>query len=67
MALFPVFGKAAAGRRLERMRRSPNYKGDRFENLVPTEVTVKGTSFLKMLREFWNRPPIRRRRGGYRR
>jgi hypothetical protein len=49
MALFNVLGKAAAGERLERMRRSPNYKGDRFENLVPTGVTVKGTSFWKML------------------
>jgi L-ascorbate metabolism protein UlaG (beta-lactamase superfamily) len=56
MALFRVFGKAAAGERLERMRRSPNYKGDRFGNLVPTGVTVKGTSFWKMLREYRNRP-----------
>ena len=49
-------GKAPAGARLERMRRSPNYSGDRFVNLVPTGVTVKGTSFLKMLREYRNRP-----------
>ncbi|HEV3324902.1 MAG TPA: MBL fold metallo-hydrolase [Puia sp.] len=56
MALFKAFGKAPAGARLERMRRSPNYKVDRFENLVPTEVTVKGTSFFKMLREYRNRP-----------
>jgi len=38
------------------MRRSPNYKGDRFENLVPTEVTIKGSSFFKMLKEYRNRP-----------
>jgi L-ascorbate metabolism protein UlaG (beta-lactamase superfamily) len=38
------------------MRRSPNYKGDRFENLVPTEVTIKGSSFFKMLREYRQRP-----------
>ena len=56
MELFKVFGKAAAGERLERMRRSPNYKGDRFENLVQTDVTVKGTTFWKMLREYRNRP-----------
>ena len=55
--LFSVMGKAPAGARLERMRRSPNYKGDRFENLVPTEVTLKGTSFFKMLKEYRNRPP----------
>jgi L-ascorbate metabolism protein UlaG (beta-lactamase superfamily) len=54
--LFKVMGKAPSGARLERMRRSPNYKGVRFENLVPTEVTIKGTSFFKMLREYRNRP-----------
>ncbi len=56
MAIFKVLGKPAAGERLERMRRSPNYKRDRFENLVPTEVTVKGTSFWKMIKEYRNRP-----------
>ena len=56
MALFPVFGKAAAGLRLERIRRSPNYKTDRFENEVPTEVTLKGASIFKMLREYRDRP-----------
>jgi L-ascorbate metabolism protein UlaG (beta-lactamase superfamily) len=49
-------GRAPAGARLERMRRSPNYERDRFMNLVPTEVTIKGTSFFKMLREYRNRP-----------
>ena len=49
-------GKAPTGARLERMRRSPNYKGDRFENLVPTEVTIKGASLFKMLKEYRNRP-----------
>jgi L-ascorbate metabolism protein UlaG (beta-lactamase superfamily) len=56
MEIVKVFGKAAAGERLERMRRSPNYKGDRFENLVQTDVTVKGASFWKMLSEYRNRP-----------
>jgi len=56
MALFSVMGKAPAGARLERMRRSPNYKGDRFVNRIPTEVTIKGTSIFKMLREYRNRP-----------
>jgi L-ascorbate metabolism protein UlaG (beta-lactamase superfamily) len=54
--MFSVFGKAATGQRLERMQRSPHYKGDRFENLVPTDVTLKDTSFFKMLREYRNRP-----------
>jgi L-ascorbate metabolism protein UlaG (beta-lactamase superfamily) len=56
MALFPVIGRAPAGARRERVRRSPNYKGDRFENPVPTEVIIKGSSFFKMLREYRHRP-----------
>jgi L-ascorbate metabolism protein UlaG (beta-lactamase superfamily) len=56
MALFPVFGKAPAGTRLQRIRQSPNYKQDHFENPVPTEVTLKGTSLFKMLSEYRNRP-----------
>src|ERR1700677_869261 len=56
MALFSVMGKAPAGARLERMRRSPNYSGDRFVNLVPTDVTIKGASLFKMLGEYRNRP-----------
>ena len=56
MALLKVFGKAPAGARLERMRRSANYQGDRFENLVPTPVALEGTSFFKMMREYRNRP-----------
>lgn len=56
MALFPVFGKAPAGERLQRVRQSPHYKNDHFENLVPTEVALKGVSMFKMLREYRNRP-----------
>jgi L-ascorbate metabolism protein UlaG (beta-lactamase superfamily) len=56
MALFSVLGKAATGQRLERMVRSPNYKLERFQNLVPTEVTLKDASFFRMLREYRNRP-----------
>src|ERR1700722_6503029 len=54
--MFNVFGKAPAGQRLERMRRSPNYKRDRFENRVPTDVILKDASFFKMLSEYRNRP-----------
>jgi L-ascorbate metabolism protein UlaG (beta-lactamase superfamily) len=56
MALFPVFGKAPAGERLQRIRQSPNYKQDHFENLIPTEVTLKGTSLVKLLSEYRKRP-----------
>jgi L-ascorbate metabolism protein UlaG (beta-lactamase superfamily) len=56
MALFSVFGKAPAGARLQRIRQSPNYKQDHFENPVPTTVTLEGASLFKMLREYRNRP-----------
>ena len=56
MALFPVFGKAPAGPRLQRVRQSKHYKDNHFENLVPTSVTLKGASLFKMLREYRNRP-----------
>ena len=56
MALFPVFGKAPAGARLQRIQHSPNYKDGRFQNPVPTAVTLEGTSLFKMLREYRNRP-----------
>src|ERR1700722_14302881 len=56
MALIKAMGKAPTGERLERIRRSPNYKGARFENLVPTPVALEGTSIFKMMREYRNRP-----------
>ena len=56
MALFSVLGKAARGARLERMRRSPNFKDNAFGNLVPTSVTLQGTNFFKMMREYRHRP-----------
>jgi L-ascorbate metabolism protein UlaG (beta-lactamase superfamily) len=56
MSLFPVFGKAPAGRRLEHILRSAHYEKGSFRNLIPTEVTLKDTSFFKMLGEYRKRP-----------
>lgn len=56
MALLPVFGKKPTGERLKRIEGSPQYAEGRFQNGVPTEVTLKDTSILKMLREYRNRP-----------
>lgn len=56
MALFPVFGKAPVGTRLQRIQHSTNYRNGSFQNPVPTEVTLKGTSLFKMLGEYRNRP-----------
>ena len=56
MTLFPVFGKAPAGARLQRILQSTHYKDNHFENFVPTTVTVPGVSIFKMLREMRHRP-----------
>jgi L-ascorbate metabolism protein UlaG (beta-lactamase superfamily) len=56
MTLFPVFGKAPAGARLQRIRQSTHYKDDHFENLVPTSVTLEGVSMFKMFRDMSHRP-----------
>jgi L-ascorbate metabolism protein UlaG (beta-lactamase superfamily) len=56
MALIPVLGKDPAGTRLRRIRNSPHYENGSFQNLTPTEVTLKDASLAKMLGEYRNRP-----------
>src|SRR5258708_12153448 len=56
MALFPVFGKAQRGTRLQRIQNSRNYRNDSFQNLVPTEMNLKDVSIFKVLREFLRKP-----------
>lgn len=56
MSLFPVLGKAPAGPRLQRIRRSPNYNGKNFQNLVDTPVSREDVSMFKMLRDLSKRP-----------
>jgi L-ascorbate metabolism protein UlaG (beta-lactamase superfamily) len=56
MSLLPALGKAPSGPRLQRIRRSPNYNGKNFQNLVDTPVSREGVSMFKMLRELSNRP-----------
>jgi L-ascorbate metabolism protein UlaG (beta-lactamase superfamily) len=56
MSLFPVLGKAPAGPRLQRIRRSPNYNGKNFQNLVHTPVSRENVSMFKMLRDLSKRP-----------
>ena len=56
MSLLKSLGKIPAGPRLQRILRSSHYRDGSFRNLVPTEVTVKDTTILKMLREYRNRP-----------
>ncbi|MFT3901598.1 MAG: MBL fold metallo-hydrolase [Niabella sp.] len=46
----PSFGKLPEGERLERIKKSPNYKDGKFQNLSPTKMMASDKS---MLRTFW--------------
>jgi len=45
----PKFGKAPDGARLDTIKRSPNYSGDGFQNLIPTPVLADDRSFVSEL------------------
>lgn len=51
--LLRTFGKNPSK---EEISNSANYNNGSFQNLSPTEVTLKDTSMLKMLKEYRNRP-----------
>ena len=48
----PRFGRAPRGARLERIKKSPNYKNGQFQNLSPTPALAEDTNFFRVLREF---------------
>jgi L-ascorbate metabolism protein UlaG (beta-lactamase superfamily) len=50
-----TFGKHPAAGRLERILRSPHYKDGSFQNVYPTEVTLKNVSYGKMLLDFFSK------------
>lgn len=56
------FGKLPSGERLERMKKSPNYKEGSFQNLTATNMLAEGASYPKMLAGFFskgiNREPV---------
>ncbi|MEP7377592.1 MAG: MBL fold metallo-hydrolase [Chitinophagaceae bacterium] len=47
-----LFGKIPAGERLERIKKSPNYKNDSFNNLSHTPQLTEGASFYSVMKEF---------------
>jgi L-ascorbate metabolism protein UlaG (beta-lactamase superfamily) len=51
-----VFGRSPSGERLERIKRSPNYRHGQFHNVEPTEVIPSKASFFTMWLEFSRRP-----------
>ena len=44
----PKFGKLPDGARLDTIKRSPNYSGDGFQNLIPTPVLAGDRSFVSV-------------------
>lgn len=48
----PKFGKAPSGKRLERIKKSPNFRKDQFVNLSFTPQLAENTSILKVLFRF---------------
>lgn len=47
------FGKLPTGERLERIKKSPNYKNGSFQNQSETPVMTEGVSYLSVSREFF--------------
>lgn len=51
----PVFGQSSNGTRLERIRKSPNYKDGAFQNLEYTPAFAEGYKVSKVMWEFFFR------------
>jgi len=47
------FGKTPSGEHLAKIGQSPQYKNNRFENLKETPMLAEGTSYVKMLGDFF--------------
>lgn len=57
----PQFGKAPNGKRLERLKQSPNFKDGKFQNLSPTPRLAEGYSYTKVMYEFFFQDKEKRR------
>ncbi len=56
----PKFGKAPAGARLEKIKKSPNYRDGKFQNIHHTPEITEGYTYYQVLKEFFfNRNPHR--------
>src|SRR4051812_41954402 len=49
----PQFGKRPTGDRLKTIESSPNYKNGQFQNLHHTPSLAEGTSYTRVMREFF--------------
>lgn len=52
----PVFGIHPKNDRLDKINNSLHYKNGSFQNLSPTVVTLKDSSFIGLLLDFFNKP-----------
>lgn len=60
----PVFGKAARGARLQKMRLSPHYHAGKFHNIDPTPALTEGFTMRGVLYDFlFKKHPARRPKG----
>ncbi len=50
-----ITGKLPSGKHLEKLKQSPNYKKNAFQNLSPTPMKPDDISYWKMMREFMNK------------
>ena len=50
------FGKVPAGERLERIKKSPQYRDGKFHNVEPTSVNPDDVSMFKILKKMLSRP-----------
>lgn len=48
-------GKNPSGPRLERIKQSPGYRGDSFQNILETPVMSKNASYITMMKEFFGK------------
>ncbi len=55
----PKFGKAPSGARLERIKKSSNYKNGAFQNLSLTPDLTEGATFFSVMKEFFFSKKIR--------
>ncbi len=48
-----MFGSLPSGKRLEQIKKSPNYKNGQFQNMSKTPNLTEGVSYYKVIREFF--------------
>lgn len=57
MEFLRSFGKRPAGKRLERIVQSANYRNGKFQNRLPTQVMRPGVTPFTLAKEFFRKPP----------